>query len=113
MLTSLKGVAYASVALPSDTGYPRLERAISDLLLSAEDAQPELLWTLRYQQRTNLSTQALRESGGLINLPALRDDLVLDDSVLDGVRQAWQSITSEEQSVFMKFEAREGGEEEE
>jgi hypothetical protein len=41
-------------------------------------------------------------------LPQLSADAVLDDKVLEDVKKAWLRITAEDESTFMRFEAREG-----
>ena len=110
-LTPKPGILYASVTLPHETGYARLQQAIDSLLAGVnESPPPQVLWSMQYQQRVPSEPGAAVVKGGLIALPELSNDLVLDDSALTSVRQAWQRITSESEDMFMKFEER-GGEE--
>ena len=79
-----------------------------------EQPDPEVLWNLRYQQRSRASSQDLPHAeDGIILFPALSKDLALDDGVLDLVENAWQNITDEAEDAFMRFETRVGMEEEE
>ena len=67
----------------------------------------EVLWSLKYQQRSSKSQQSTVVQDGTILLPALSQNLALDDSVMDEVKSAWSKITGEPQEVFMQFDARE------
>lgn len=49
---------------------------------------------------------------GVIVLPALPQDLALDDSVMEEVKSAWSDITDGPNEDFMRFQAREGIEDE-
>ncbi|KAK5175155.1 Rab proteins geranylgeranyltransferase component A [Saxophila tyrrhenica] len=108
-------VAYASVALSSDVGYAQIDQAIANMLSNFDqEPTPEVLWRLQYQQRIPAATDgAVLMDGSFISLPAMAGDLVLADSVLNGVQQAWQSITNEDENMFMKFTSRSEMEDEE
>lgn len=109
-LTHAAGIVYASTSLPQDRGFDHLDNAVTALLESVgEQAVPEVLWRLQYQQRGPQSTQDLLvDDDGVLVLTPLAQDLAFDDSVLEGVKKAWQMISGESEEAFMKFEAREG-----
>ena len=93
-----------------------LEAAVQCFLNSTEEAtQPEVLWSLPYIQRVQVpSSAATSGCRNVLELALLGSDLVLDDAVLEEVKQAWRNITGDDEDMFMKFEAREGsGEDEE
>ena len=74
-----------------------------------EQPVPQVLWSMQYHQRTSTSSQIqVGNTGGVIVLPSLSQDLALDDNVLEYVQRAWQRITGEDQETFLKLEAREG-----
>jgi hypothetical protein len=100
---------YASTALPHDTGFAHLDRAVMALLESVgEQPVPEVLWSLKYQQQSSTSPPNTVVQDGTILLPALSQNLALDDSVMDEVKSAWSKITGEYQEAFMQFDPREG-----
>jgi len=104
----IAAVLYASVALPYDQGFARLEQSIATLLDSlSEEPLPRVLWSLRYEQRYS-STTSSQLQDGVLQLPALSSDLALEDEVLESVKRVWAEITGEPEDAFMKFEAREG-----
>ena len=113
-LTSASGIIYASIALPQEQGFARLEQAIIGLLDSVgEQPVPRVLWNLRYVQRGPVSGQGPSEpDDGVIILSPLSMDLAFDDFVLEEVKKAWQTVTGEPEESFLKFEAREGMESE-
>lgn len=92
----------------------QIEEAITALLESiGEQPEPKVLWSLNYQQRSPKSTQsAVMNGDGVVVLPALSQDLALDDSIMDEIKSAWSKITDGSNEDFMKFQAREGLEDE-
>jgi hypothetical protein len=107
------GVIYASTTTPHDPGFGYLDRAVAALLESVgEQSVPAVLWRLRYQQRTTKSQRSVVVNDGIILLPALSQDLALDDYITTEIRSACSKITGEAEDSFMKFDAREGLEDE-
>jgi hypothetical protein len=103
----LAAVLYASIALNRDTGFSRLQNAIAQLLKSVcEQPPPQVLWSLEFEHVW--SPPAQPESDSTIALQSLPNDLVLEESVLEDVKAAWQRITGADASTFMCFAAREG-----
>lgn len=51
-------------------------------------------------------------NSNIICLPSLSSDLALDDQELEDVKKAWLKITGENEEMFLKFDAREGTEDE-
>lgn len=107
------GVLYASVALPHDSGFQRLQQAVDTVMnCVGERPAPSVLWRMQYQQNSS-TRQAFNDNvGSTFTLPDLGSDLALEDNVLDGVKTVWQKITGEDEEVLMKFDAREGADEE-
>ena len=111
LLTNDLGVIYASTTAPQDLGFLRLRNAVTELLHCCryEEPKPELLWKLQYHQKSPTSAQRLiADENGVLALPLLSADLTLDDSVIGEVKKAWKMITGEPEERFMKFEARDG-----
>jgi len=83
------------------------------LLLQGIDIEtpPRVLWSLQYHQQPAQPLSSA-PSNALV-LPSTPLDLALPDSVLRDVKQAWQQITGDAESDFLKFDAREGTEEDE
>jgi Rab proteins geranylgeranyltransferase component A len=117
------GVLYASTNISGNPEHvdadTYLNSAIESLLHSVgEEAMPEVLWKVEYTHHVYsggegsaaIATEAGRRT---IVLPSLSTDLVLDDVVLGGVKAVWREITGETGETFMKFEAREGVDDEE
>ncbi|KAK5125866.1 hypothetical protein LTR08_005189 [Meristemomyces frigidus] len=113
-------VLYASTL--GSCGFETLNNAVMSLLQTLHtdgEIQPEMLWSMQYVQRMHTSSPHASGTKGrderVVVLPPLSTDVVLGDSVLEDVKNAWMRITGEEAEGFMKFEAREGagGEEEE
>lgn len=99
------------------TGDALLSKAIQKFLATIpEDPQPEVLWSLEYTKQftfPNLTTskaeKTLGSSSQIILLPDLSPNLVVEDSLLDNVKDAWEKIVGEEKGDgFMIFEDREG-----
>lgn len=124
-----QGIVYASTSLPNPTGSTLLTLAIQKFLATvSEDVKPEILWSLHYTQhhaspslatypalsRTNpgidsdQSKPPVKEDR-IIQLPDLAPGLVLEDSALKSVQEAWMKIAKEATGEgFMVFEDREG-----
>lgn len=100
------------------TGATLLSNAIQKFLATIpEDPQPELLWSLDYTKQYTVpvlpTSRAGESSPGsssqLILLPDLSPNLILDDSLLENIKDAWERIVGEEKGDgFMVFEDREG-----
>ena len=85
-------------------------------------AEAEVLWSLRYTQLGRAddvidAAQALKSSspfGNMICFPPLSLDHAFDDALLDIVKEAWKIVQGEDaiDEEFMKFEDREGVEDE-
>ena len=59
---------------------------------------PEVLWNMRYAQRmppSPLNSGPLATDEHVIVLLPMSTDVVLGDSVLEGVKEAWLRITGE------------------
>ena len=74
----------------------------------SEQPIPEVLWNMRYQQRVPNATRRNAAKHGIISLPSLSQSLAFDDSVIDEVKSAWHKVTGEPEEHFMKFDARDG-----
>lgn len=86
------------------------------------DAEAKVLWSLRYTQFGRASdidgVQDLKSSSPsdtVICFPPPSLDHAFDDALLDMVKEAWKIVLGEEaiDEEFMKFEDREGANEEE
>ncbi|KAF2764208.1 FAD/NAD(P)-binding domain-containing protein [Teratosphaeria nubilosa] len=102
-------VLYASTA--ESQAFDVLESAVTSLLRSVgEESVPQVLWRLQYVQRVPTSSQPLdeRPDSNVVMLSPLSTDAVLQDKVMDDVKQAWRKITGEDDAAFLRFEAREG-----
>lgn len=100
------------------TGAALLSNAVQKFLATiAEDPQPEVLWSLEYTKQ--YTVPVLPTSGAekippgsesqIILLPDLSPNLIVDDSLLDNIKDAWERIVGEEKGDgFMVFEDREG-----
>lgn len=104
------GVLYASVPLPHEEGYTRLEVAVLSLLHSiGEHDPPQVLWNMRYQTRSPKSAEtAVKEDERTIVLPPLSSNLVVGDDVLENVKSAYEGITARDSDgePFMTFARR-------
>lgn len=100
------------------TGATLLSNAVQKFLATIpEDPQPEVLWSLEYTKQCTVP--ALTTSGDgkpppgsssqIILLPDLSPNLIVDDSLLDNIKDAWETIVGEEKGDgFMVFEDRDG-----
>ncbi|KAK4947214.1 Rab proteins geranylgeranyltransferase component A [Elasticomyces elasticus] len=104
-------VLYASVS----GDFEVVDNAVNSLLESVSDQpRPSILWQMHYKHhvQADKGTDPDSDKSTLV-LPSLSTDIVLEDEVLENVRVMWQKITGESAEQFMKFEAREGAEDEE
>lgn len=100
------------------TGATLLSNAVQKFLATIpEDPQPEVLWSLEYTKQYTVpglpTSRAGKYPSGsssqLILLPDLSPNLIVDDSLLDNIKDAWERIVGEEKGDgFMVFEDREG-----
>ncbi|QIX01082.1 hypothetical protein AMS68_006599 [Peltaster fructicola] len=104
-------VLYASVALGYETGFNVLQEALQHVLSSLGVDASEVLWSMEFQHSGYVpESNPLAER--ILAVSSLGPELALEDNVLDSVRTMWQTITQEESDTFMRFEAREGAEDE-
>ncbi|KAK5687631.1 Rab proteins geranylgeranyltransferase component A [Elasticomyces elasticus] len=104
-------VLYASVR----GDFEAIDNAVNSLLNSVPDQpRPNILWQMHYRHHptADKDADASTDASTLI-LPPLSTDIVLEDEVLESVRVMWQKITGDSAESSMKFEAREGAEDEE
>ncbi|KAF2499262.1 rab geranylgeranyl transferase escort protein-like protein [Lophium mytilinum] len=110
-------VLYASVAMTGDVAVRLLERAVQALLSSKNlQPQPIVLWSLRYEQTSQItqhkesaaSARTASPDERILVFPPTSLDLAWDDSVLDQVKGVWRSIMGDDGGEFMVFEDREG-----
>ncbi|EME49688.1 hypothetical protein DOTSEDRAFT_121863 [Dothistroma septosporum NZE10] len=108
-------VLYASCSEEGRFGFQRLEQAVTQLLGSVnEPTTPQVLWSLQYQRQVRgACTAAVQRTGPVVTLQSLSDDLAFEDAVLEGVKTAWEQIVGSVADDYLKFEAREGQDEEE
>lgn len=100
------------------TGATLLSKAVQKFLATIlENPQPEVLWNLEYTKQYTVPCLPTSKAGKsppspsspIILLPDLSPNLVVDDSLLDNIRDAWERIVGEEKGDgFMVFEDREG-----
>ena len=68
-----------------------------------------MLWNMRYQQNWPGSSKDVTVAAdGVVTMPPLPQDLVLEDTALENVKAAWKKIVDENEETFMQFDAREG-----
>lgn len=100
------------------TGATLLSNAVQKFLATIpEDPQPGVLWSLEYTKQYTVPVLPASSAGKsphgsssqLIFLPDLSPNLIVDDSLLDNIKDAWERIVGEEKGDgFMVFEDREG-----
>ncbi|KAK0264283.1 Rab proteins geranylgeranyltransferase component A [Friedmanniomyces endolithicus] len=92
-----------------------LDTAVQHLLESVgEQPTPKVLWRMQYRHYTETEQpRGTTTSEGVVMLQSLSTDIVLEDDVLTDVEEAWRKIMGERAEGFMKFESREGVEEDE
>lgn len=74
----------------------------------AEEPRPSVLWCMKYQQSFASTPAQPQRTGPVLPLQSLSPDLALCDELLENVKAAWRQITHDDETTFMKFEAREG-----
>lgn len=105
-----QSVIYASIAQSLDKSSAVLETAVSQLLASTgEEPRPHILWALTYEQHVAAPTAQITRDTSNPNLlrfqgPAL--DTVYDEEILHSVKEAWETITGQNDDDFMKFDDR-------
>lgn len=100
------------------TGDALLRKAVQKFLATIpEDQQPEVLWSLEYLKLHTVpkiaTPKAEKPSSGsssqIILLPDLGPNMVVEDSLVENVKDVWEKIVGEEKGEgFMVFEDREG-----
>ncbi|EMC94620.1 hypothetical protein BAUCODRAFT_35856 [Baudoinia panamericana UAMH 10762] len=96
-------------------GLDVIDEAISSLLRSiGEEPVPDILWRMDYVQTSHdQSDNGLSVDGPIVTLPSLSIDAVYEDKLLNSTKEVWQMITGGSEGAFMKFEPREGIDEDE
>lgn len=104
-----QSVLYASTSQLGELGVQLLGRAV-DSLLSAVDTtpQPEVLWTLQYEQTPETIASSVPQTSNSLQLPPSSLDLSFDDSLLTRVKEIYQKIVGDDGGQFMVFADREG-----
>lgn len=72
---------------------------------------PQVLWSMQYHQ-TDDTPPVGQDNDHTVPLPTISSDLALSDALLDDVKEAWSKITGDGDEAFLKFDAREGMEDE-
>lgn len=109
------GIVYASTYRHGVDSQARLEAAIDDVIRTTTDStQTEILWTMgctldaaagsipwNYHPVNDAAKR-------VIVLPDRTHDLAFDDSILDNVKDAWETILGERSAEydFLRFEER-------
>jgi hypothetical protein len=88
-----------------------LDEALDRLLkLTNESPHPVALWSLKYEQRgytlPETSANLVGEEAKTITFPPLSLDLAFDETVLNTVKEAWQTIMGPDTQDFLVFEDR-------
>ena len=103
---------YSSIDSGGTEGLGWLHLAVETFVYAlAEEATPEILWTLEYMQPSPAESSPNPSSDAADNIIVFAEsnvDLAFDDAILREVRSAWQKITGETDG-FMAFEDREVG----
>ncbi|KAK1058655.1 Rab proteins geranylgeranyltransferase component A [Friedmanniomyces endolithicus] len=104
-------VLYSS--LRGDPSY--LDTAVQHLLESVgERPKPEVLWRMQYRHHAEAEQpRNTTTSENVVMLQPLQTDIVLENDVLKDVEEAWRKIMGDGAAEFMKFESREGVDEDE
>ena len=93
----------------------RLDSAVAGLLAASpfSNFRPEILWSLKYRvQGRSIDSDATpvisSQSGRVLVFPVASVDPVFDDSILEGVKDAWKRILGDEaeKTEFLKFGER-------
>ena len=122
-MTCLLGVIYGSVSVSSSSAadvqyaFDLLHEAVACLLSAVNSDQqtstPGVLWSMRYTQRFPQPSPISADS--FITFNPLSSALILEDNVLDEVREAWKAISGldVDESQFLKFPKRSSGDDDE
>jgi hypothetical protein len=107
-MTSL-GIIYLST-IPTANSKHLLQTASKALLTTQNAGQPtEALYQLYYEQRAGSGD--LNVDGNIVTFPCPSISLAFDDSILQPVRQAWDTVGLQDASTegvrYMQFEDRE------
>ena len=76
------------------------------LASSGVEPRPTVLWSMTYEQCGNLEAPPQPLSSKVIRFenPALGS--TYDESILEKVKDAWQTITGDDPSTFLQFQDR-------
>lgn len=102
------GVAYLSTVSTSRSR-ELLDKALSSLLVAVagDSEEATCLYKLHYEQRSG--SASVDVDGAKVGLPHLPLDLAFNDSIMGRVREAWGSVTKDNEGArYMKFDDREG-----
>ncbi|KAG6000223.1 hypothetical protein E4U21_005685 [Claviceps maximensis] len=103
----------STLSCPNSTAL--LDMSLDKLLAAAaSSSQPvKCLWRLHYQQTCGDGSFAVQDNIGTFGRFA--PDLTFNDAVLEPVQEAWQTVVGSEadKSSYMRFEDREGAQDEE
>lgn len=109
-------VIYGSISVPGEEGQRLLEKAVKCLLDSytSTNGRPTVLWSLRFTQigqsdRSAPGVYKSTKSDGILFFAPPSLDLAFDDSVVDSVKESWETVLGAEAdgALFMSFEDRE------
>ena len=106
------GVIYASTDTAEQSGYARLDSAVTKFLRTfVETPSDIILWSMRYTQASGKvdPSESVQTLGPVIALDSSPIDLAFDDGMLDQVRRVWETIRQRDDGAeeFMKFTDRE------
>ncbi|GAB7342239.1 hypothetical protein MBLNU457_g0483t1 [Dothideomycetes sp. NU457] len=105
-----QSVIYASTAQSLDKAGPVLEAAVNQLVASTgEQPKPAVLWTLTYEQSNKAAVAQITSDPSRPNVMCFQGpslDTVFDEAILTSVRDAWQKITGDVPSEFLKLADR-------
>ncbi|KAK2590450.1 Rab proteins geranylgeranyltransferase component A [Conoideocrella luteorostrata] len=97
---------YLTTLTTSNSTY-LLDTALRSLLAaSSEFEPPKCLWRMQYEQMCGTGSFIVENNIGTFE--CITPDLSFNDSILEPVQQAWQVITGKDDDEYMKFEDREG-----
>lgn len=104
-----QSVLYGFTSLTGEQGAKLLDTAVESLLKTiGEDPTPKILWSLRYEQRSQADMPTTTHER-ILAFPPPSLDLRFDDSILEHVRPLWEKIMGADADLasFMQFEDRE------
>ncbi|KAF1851788.1 rab proteins geranylgeranyltransferase component A [Cucurbitaria berberidis CBS 394.84] len=105
-----QSLLYASTSLSGEKGFELLQQAVDEFLSSVDvTPQPNILWSVRYQQQPSSGSESLPTGAGdqVLRFPPPSMDLAFDDSVLENVQGLWQKIAGDDGGQFLIFQDRE------